>query len=112
MLSALSALYVNGRRELLRKIKPGAGMIARTARFSRWKSFMRQRVVTPPWITYPGHDPWWGGWRQGESEGWLHHVWLPFWRQLPPEEQNAYLEWYPPPNDEWHEYLTKHWNRR
>lgn len=65
--------------------------------------------VQPPWTAYPGNDPTWGGWRQGYSEDWLLNTWFPFWDQLTPEEKNAYLKEYPPPDDLWHLYLTKFW---
>lgn len=68
-----------------------------------------QSHVLPPWIEYPNSEPTWGGWRQGTSEAWLRDVWLPFWKHLTPEDRNAYLKQWPPPNDEWHLYLTHFW---
>jgi hypothetical protein len=62
----------------------------------------------PPWRRYPGEDPWWSGWRQGEAEAWLLEIWLPFWRSLAEGARTEYLEkWAPPP--EWKEYLQAHW---
>lgn len=66
-------------------------------------------IVEAPWEKYPGKDPWWGGWRQGFSEAWLHETWLPFWRALSDGERSRFLELNPPPTDDWLEYLTKHW---
>jgi hypothetical protein len=58
----------------------------------------------PPWIEYPGNPPFWGGWRQGFSEAWLLKIWFQFWRHLTPEEKDAYLRRYPPPDDDWLQY--------
>ena len=57
---------------------------------------MTDTNMHPPWIEYPGNDPWWGGWRQGTSETWLLKVWLPFWKNLTAEEKDAYLLRGPP----------------
>ncbi|AUX37088.1 hypothetical protein [Sorangium cellulosum] len=65
--------------------------------------------VRPPWVEYPGNDPWWGGWRQGESEEWLRTVFLPFWQRLGPEERDSYLTRWPPPDENWRSYLTENW---
>jgi len=65
--------------------------------------------VPPPWVVYPGNDPIWGGWRQGESEGWLREKWFPFWQRLDGTARAAYLERWPPPDEIWREYLTVHW---
>ncbi len=65
--------------------------------------------VKPPWVEYPGNDPWWGGWRQGASEVWLLNEWLPFWKTLSVEAKDTYLQKWPPPNDDWHIYLYKYW---
>ena len=65
--------------------------------------------IPPPWFRYPRTDPTWGGWRQGTSEAWLLDIWLPFWRALSPAERHAYLETWPPPDDEWRTYVTVHW---
>jgi hypothetical protein len=63
--------------------------------------------VKPPWIQYPGNPPYWGGWRQGYSEGWLLNTWFPFWDKLTPEEQKAYLEQYPPPDEDWQRFSLR-----
>ena len=64
--------------------------------------------LAPPWIEYPDRPPWWGGWRQGESEHWLHNAWLPFWKALSEEGRSQYIDrWQPSP--EWKEYLLVHW---
>ncbi len=63
----------------------------------------------PPWFEYPDTAPFWGGWRQGVGGGWLLNVWLPFWQHLTPEEKDAYLRQYPPPDDDWLLYLTHYW---
>ncbi len=64
---------------------------------------------SPPWIKYPGKAPYWGGWRQGESEHWLLHIWLPFWRKLTEAEQQIFLQNHPPPDAEWRDYILQHW---
>ena len=66
-------------------------------------------IVQPPWIEYPGNDPWWGGWRQGYSGAWFLDIWIPFWNKLSPKEKKTYLKKYPPPNDDWLLYLTDYW---
>lgn len=66
--------------------------------------------VEPPWVRYPGVDPWWGGFRQGNSEAWLHYIWLPFWRSLDADARKAYLERWRPPKEEWVEYLYGFWS--
>ncbi len=63
----------------------------------------------PPWIEYPGSEPFWGGWRQGFSEGWRLRVWFPFWQRLTPEEKDAYLRRYPQPDDDWLLFMTHYW---
>jgi hypothetical protein len=65
--------------------------------------------VPPPWVVYPGNDPFWGGWRQGESEGWLQQSWMPFWLALDRGARDEYLLRWPPPDDWWRETLTVHW---
>lgn len=62
--------------------------------------------VVPPWIQYPGEEHWWGGWRQGNGEGWLHVRWYPFWDKLTYEERQAYIERWPPPNDDWRSWMN------
>ena len=69
----------------------------------------RSESPPPPWIKYPGKAPYWGGWRQGESEFWLLNVWLPFWRDVTENERQAFLKKEPPPNDEWRDYITQRW---
>ncbi len=60
--------------------------------------------IKPPWITYVGQEPYWGGWRQGFSEAWYIQVWLPFWKALSEDEQLTYvIKWYAP--SEWLEFL-------
>jgi hypothetical protein len=69
------------------------------------------RDVSPPWIAYRNVDPWWGGWRQGVSESWLNGTWLPFWRRLTRGEREAYLERWPPPDEDWRVYLLEYWTK-
>jgi hypothetical protein len=66
-------------------------------------------AVRPPWVQYPGSDPLWGGWRQGFSEAWLREEWLPFWRSLDAPAREAFLQRWPPPDDQWLTYLTVFW---
>jgi hypothetical protein len=69
----------------------------------------QQPEPQPPWIAYPGNDPTWGGWRQGDSEAWLLQQFLPFWRGLNADQRGAYLERWPPPDEDWRTYLTVYW---
>jgi methyltransferase (TIGR00027 family) len=63
--------------------------------------------ISPPWVTFPLSTPLWAGWRQGISEGWLHSTWLPFWWSLSAAESAAYLERWPPPDDQWRERMLE-----
>jgi pimeloyl-ACP methyl ester carboxylesterase len=65
--------------------------------------------VEAPWVRYPGTEPWWGGWRQGEAEGWLLGVWLPFWHDLDATAREAYLARWAPPSADWREHVLTHW---
>lgn len=67
--------------------------------------------IPPPWIAYPDSEPTWGGWRQGTGQAWLGEHWLPFWNELSLEDRKAYLEQWPPPNEEWRRYVTQVWRR-
>jgi hypothetical protein len=67
--------------------------------------------IDPPWEKFPETEPWWGGWRQGVSEAWLHDEWLPFWRAKTESERVAYLQAFPPPTDLWRTYLMEYWVR-
>jgi hypothetical protein len=63
----------------------------------------------PPWIVYPDSAPFWGGWRQGESEAWLLEIWLPFWNSLPSEGRLKYLNKWEAPT-EWREHVLNYWS--
>jgi len=63
--------------------------------------------VVPPWIQYPNQAFWWGGWRQGYSEHWLLRHWFPFWNRLMYEERKAYIKRWPPPDNDWSEWIEK-----
>jgi broad specificity phosphatase PhoE len=65
--------------------------------------------LAPPWRAYPGQPPWWGGWRQGESEAWLMQRWMPFWRSLSAAQRSDYLQRWEPPDEDWREYVTERW---
>lgn len=65
--------------------------------------------IVPPWIKYPGMEPWWGSWRQGVTEAWFAELWFPFWKGLSREKREEYLRNWPPPSDEWLHYLTVIW---
>ena len=54
--------------------------------------------------------PWHPKWRQGDSDHYMN-IWMPFWFDLPEERRLAYSEKYPPPDEEWYEYLTVKWRR-
>jgi hypothetical protein len=64
--------------------------------------------IQPPWVQFPDTEPWWGGWRQGNSEAWFHEIWSPFWHRLSAEERLAYVDKWQPPED-WREYLLVIW---
>jgi hypothetical protein len=64
----------------------------------------------PPWIKYPGTSPYWGGWRQGESEYWLNSKWRSFWNVLTPELREEYLTQYSFPDEEWKYYFYHIWD--
>jgi len=79
-------------------------------RYSRQLQAVRAGAESePPWIAFPENAPWWGGWRQGYGEVWLQNVFLPFWKRLGPGEREEYLERWPPPDEDWREYLTEIW---
>jgi hypothetical protein len=84
--------------------------------FSRWYGEQQRALVAgeeiePPWIVWPKQEPWWGGWREGNAEGWFKLVWLPFWRKLGREEKLTYLEkWGPSPD--WRHYALEIWGRQ
>jgi hypothetical protein len=95
--------------ETLRRIRVTVGKLAHAESHQEARMPVQEESPVPPWIKYPGHDPWWGGWRQGVSEAWLLDVWLPFWKALSPEEKERYLQTWSPPNDDWREYVTEKW---
>lgn len=66
-------------------------------------------AIRPPWRMYPGSEPWWGGWRQGDSEHWFLTAWLPYWQSLTKQGRAEYLVRWPPPSEDWNEYLLGHW---
>lgn len=70
----------------------------------------RKNQPEAPWVKYPNTEPWWSGWRQGDSEQWLHESWFPFWRSLPPQDRRQFLERNPPPSDDWALYLDEYWS--
>jgi hypothetical protein len=67
-------------------------------------------IVPPPWVRYPGSEPTWGGWRQGESEAWLRDTWFPYWQGLSQQQRAAYLKQWPPPDGSWQLYVTQIWS--
>ncbi len=62
-------------------------------------------AVPPPWLQFPGQNSVWGGWRQGNGEHWLLNTWLPYWRSLQGTGRTAYLDRFPPPDDDWREWI-------
>jgi hypothetical protein len=73
------------------------------------RHYLPDKEPEPPWLMCPGTPPYSGGWRQGGGEGWIKNVWFPFWNRLAPDEKDAYLMRYPPPDDDWNLYLTQYW---
>jgi hypothetical protein len=65
--------------------------------------------IEPPWIQFNGVSPYYSGWRQGNGDHWMNLIWVPFWREKKIEEKKIYLQKFPPPNEEWHEYLMQKW---
>jgi hypothetical protein len=65
--------------------------------------------IEPPWIQFNSTPPWHSGWRQGNADYWLGYIWMPFWLELTEEQRQEYLRKYPPPDEEWHEYLMEKW---
>jgi hypothetical protein len=61
----------------------------------------------PPWKQYPGRGPLWIGWHVGKPKRWLQHTFLVYWLPMPPEDQNAYLELWPAPNEPWRRRMRK-----
>ncbi len=64
--------------------------------------------ILPPWVQYPDKPPWWGGWRQGNSELWLHEEWFPFWYAMSRLEQLQYLASRRVPDD-WIDHVLEFW---
>jgi hypothetical protein len=63
------------------------------------------KEIRPPWVAWPDEDPCWIGWRQGNAEGWLKLIWLPFWSSLHDDQRHDYVErWNGPP--EWQAYVS------
>ncbi len=54
--------------------------------------------IQPPWIAFPGHPPRTFFWREA-GQPWLDQVWRPFWANLSPAEQAAYLAKFVPPRE-------------
>jgi len=48
--------------------------------------------VPPPWRAFAGYEPHSSGWRQGNGEYWMGHVWRPFWAGLTTTERAHYLD--------------------
>lgn len=65
--------------------------------------------IEPPWIQLSTDPPWHPKWRQGNSDHWMNLIWVPFWRKKKLEEKKNYLEKFPPPDEEWRDYLMAHW---
>lgn len=78
--------------------------------FSAQEELLRSgKEIEPPWHIYPACmdmelGPMWGGWRQGNSEGWIKLIWYPFWNGLSREDRIAYLtKWNA--SEDWRDYL-------
>jgi hypothetical protein len=55
------------------------------------RSIERERFnPAPPWIAMYEHGPFLFL-SQGEEQYWLEHIWTPFWRSLPIEEQGEFV---------------------
>lgn len=68
------------------------------------KAFSNGEEIVPPWVAFPGSEPWWGGWRQGISETWFRYCWFPFWSGLSNEAKASYIEKWNTTVD-WYEHL-------
>ncbi|RKH01076.1 hypothetical protein D7X32_21485 [Corallococcus carmarthensis] len=62
--------------------------------------------MVPPWKAFPGYESTSSGWRQGNGEYWLVHVWSSFWRSLPPAERQQYTQRWEAPS-EWRSWLME-----
>ncbi|WP_455203892.1 hypothetical protein [Kaarinaea lacus] len=51
-----------------------------------------QGDAVPPWRAFPELESVSSGWRQGDSQFWLHRYFLPFWEKLNLSEKSAYLD--------------------
>jgi hypothetical protein len=64
--------------------------------------------ILPPWVQYPDKPPWWAGWREGNSELWLHEEWFVFWYAMSRVEQLQYLASRRVPDD-WIDHVLEFW---
>lgn len=62
-------------------------------------------LAPPMWVVFPElsadevHN-------QGAVDGYIEHVWLPYWRMLPEDEKAAYLDKFQAPQD-WRETIAE-----
>lgn len=66
--------------------------------------------IEPPWVAFPDEDPWWIGWRQGNAEGWLNSIWLPFWSKLDEDRKHAYVKRWNA-RRQWRAYVLDGWDQ-
>lgn len=81
----------------------------KSSEWERWlttqlDTLNRGEEIIPPWMAFPDSEPWWGGWRRGNAEGWLIPVWLPFWRTFDNKAKANYVKKWDASTD-WREYL-------
>lgn len=81
--------------------------------FVQWYAAQQQALVRgeeimPPWVAFPNTEGWWGGWRQGNGEGWLLNIWLPFWQRLSATARIEYADRWNA-SDDWRDYILNIW---
>jgi len=101
-------------RQGLRKVLRDRGL-AENKTIAWWYAEQQRKLeageeIEPPWITFPNSNPIYG-WNQGYEEAWKLNIWTPFWRKMTGEEQNAYLERWHLPSEDWRETLTLYWTK-
>lgn len=60
----------------------------------------------PPWIAFPDVDPSTLGALQGSMAYWWDWLFSPFWSTLDVVQQTSYLSRFPPPHEDWLDFLS------
>src|SRR5690349_3821452 len=67
------------------------------------------KEMEPPWIVWPGSRTW--SFKQGNQEGWMHAVFIPFWKRMSREERITYVAKWNPPEHWKSTLLGEYWLR-